>query len=148
MCHPGFVENYCYLVARKSNQPFAELHVSACSTSWHRKRLRRYVWREHQRVFLRIYTPDTLTRSCTAVAVDSRSRSPADFFWGSHIIRPSRPRPPLDQNQAPTSFKTPPSPHRLLDLQDSLDKLMHFLPQLSYFVPLKNGISSFRAQID
>ena len=33
-----------------------------------------------------------------------------------------------------------PSPHRLLDLQDTLhDKLMHFLPQLSDFVPLKNG---------
>ena len=35
---------------------------------------------------------------------------------------------------------------RLFDLQDSLDKLMHFLPQLSDFVPLKNGFYSFRAQ--
>ena len=39
----------------------------------------------------------------------------------------------------------PPSPHRLFDLQDSLDKLMHFLPQLSDFVPLKNGFYSYRA---
>ena len=36
---------------------------------------------------------------------------------------------PFDHNQAPTSSKTPPSPHRLFDLQDSLDKQMHFLPQ-------------------
>ena len=42
---------------------------------------------------------------------------------------------------------TPPSPHRLYDLQDTLDKLMHFLPQLSDFVPLKNGFCSSRAQI-
>ena len=42
----------------------------------------------------------------------------------------------------------PPSPHRSYDLQDILDKLMHFLPQLSNFVPLKNGFYSFRAQID
>ena len=34
------------------------------------------------------------------------------------------------------------------DLQDTLDKLMHFLPQLSDFVPLKNGLYSFRAQTD
>ena len=31
-------------------------------------------------------------------------------------------------------------------LQDSLDKLMYFLPQLSDFVPLRNGFLSFRAQ--
>ena len=29
-------------------------------------------------------------------------------------------------------------PSRLCDLQDTLDKLMHFLPQLSDFVPLQN----------
>ena len=52
------------------------------------------------------------------------------------------------RNQAPTSFKTPPSPHRLFDLQDSHDKLMHFLPQLSDFVPLRNGLYSLRAQTD
>ena len=34
----------------------------------------------------------------------------------------------------------------IFDLQDSLDKLMHFLPQLSDFVPLRNGYYSFRAQ--
>ena len=33
-----------------------------------------------------------------------------------------------------------------IDLQDSLGKLMHFLPQLSDFVPLKNGFYSFHAQ--
>ena len=33
-------------------------------------------------------------------------------------------------------------------LQDLLDKLTHFLPQLSDFVPLKNGVFSFGAQID
>ena len=46
------------------------------------------------------------------------------------IILPPLPpsRLPFDQNQALTSFKTPPSPHRIFDFQDSLDKLMHFLP--------------------
>ena len=46
------------------------------------------------------------------------------------------------------ALKTPPSPHGLFDLQDSLDKLKHFLPQLSDFVPLKNGFYGFRAQTD
>ena len=41
-----------------------------------------------------------------------------------------------------------PSPHRLYDLQNILDKLMHFLPQLSDSVPLENELNSFRAQID
>ena len=63
--------------------------------------------------------------------------------------RPPLPPPlPFDQNQAPTSLKTPPSRHRLFDLQDSLDKRMHFLPQLSDFAPLRNGFYSFRAQTD
>ena len=31
---------------------------------------------------------------------------------------------------------------------DSLDTLMHSLPQLSDFVPLRNGFYSFRAQTD
>ena len=39
----------------------------------------------------------------------------------------------------PTSLKTPPSPHRMFDLQDSLDKRMHFLPQLSDFAPSETG---------
>ena len=30
-----------------------------------------------------------------------------------------------------------PSPHRLYDLQDALDQLMRFLPQLSDLVPVK-----------
>ena len=51
----------------------------------------------------------------------------------------------LDQNQAPTSLKTLPSPHRLFD---SLDKLMHVLSQLSDFIRLKNEFYSFRAQTD
>ena len=64
------------------------------------------------------------------------------------IILPPLPpsRLPFDQNQALTSFKTPPSPHRIFDFQDSLDKLMHSLPQLSDFVPFRNGLYSFRAQ--
>ena len=53
------------------------------------------------------------------------------------------PRPPVF-----FLFLTPPSPHRLYDLQDTLDKLMHFLPQLSDFVSLKNGFYSFRVQTD
>ena len=44
--------------------------------------------------------------------------------------------------------RTPPSSHRLFDLPNLLGKLMHFLPQLSDFVTLKNGFYSFRAQTD
>ena len=54
------------------------------------------------------------------------------FIAFTHKL-PARPPPPpafpppptplaLDQNQAPTSFKTPLPPHQLFDLQDSLDK--------------------------
>ena len=35
-----------------------------------------------------------------------------------------------------------------VDLKDTLDKLMHFLPQPSDFVPLKNAFYSFRSPID
>ena len=53
------------------------------------------------------------------------------------------------QTHAPTPFQAPPSPHRLFDLQDSLDKLIHFVPQLSDFVPLRNVFFfSFREQTD
>ena len=64
-------------------------------------------------------------------------------------ITPSPPPPltPLVQTHSTTSLKTPPSPHRLYDLQDTLDKQMHFLPQLSDFVP-HNGFYCFRAQAD
>ena len=55
---------------------------------------------------------------------------------------------PLVQTLAPTRFRSPPSPHRLHDLLDILDKRVYFLPQLSDFVPLKNGFYSFRAQTD
>ena len=74
------------------------------------------------------------------------------FTVSTHFLRcPAHPPPPpralpYVQTHAPTSLKTPPSPHRLYDLQDTLDKLMLFLPQLSEFVPLKNGFYSFRAQ--
>ena len=47
-----------------------------------------------------------------------------------------------------TPLESPLSPHRLYDLQDTLDKVRHFLPQLSDFVPLENGFCSFRVQID
>ena len=50
-----------------------------------------------------------------------------------------RPALPLDQTQAPTFLNTPPSSHGFFDLHDSLEKLLHFLPQLSDVVPLKNG---------
>ena len=64
-------------------------------------------------------------------------------------VRCPLPRPaPCCWNPGPHVLKTPPSPHRLSDLQDKLDKRMHFLPQLSDFVPLKNGFYSFRAQAD
>ena len=65
--------------------------------------------------------------------------------------RPPSPPPnplPLVQTKASTPLKAPPSPHRFFDLQDAIDKLMHFLPQLPYFFPLKNGFYSFRAQTD
>ena len=66
----------------------------------------------------------------------------------SFPARSPPPPPPLRlvQTHAPTPFKVPPSPHRLCDLQGTIDKLMHFLPQLSDFVPLKKGLYSFRAQ--
>ena len=66
------------------------------------------------------------------------------FIVSAHIL--SYPPLPLVQTQTPAPLKTPPSPHRLFDLQYSLDKLMHFLPQRPDFVPLRNGFYSFRAQ--
>ena len=72
------------------------------------------------------------------------------FIVSTHRL--SCPPPPralrLVQTQAPTPLKTPPSPHRYYDLQDTLDKLMHFLTKLSDVVPLKKGFYSFRAQTD
>ena len=59
---------------------------------------------------------------------------------------PCFPSPILIKNQASTSLKTPPSPHQLFEVQDSLDELMHFLPKLSVLFPLKNGFYSYRAQ--
>ena len=41
-----------------------------------------------------------------------------------------------------------PSPHRLYDLQGTLDKLMHVLPELSDSVSLENGFYHFRVQTD
>ena len=49
-------------------------------------------------------------------------------------------RPDFDQNQTPTSLEPPPSSHWIFDSHNSLDKLMHFLPQLSDFVSLTNRI--------
>ena len=78
----------------------------------------------------------------TAAYLDGPGRQDSHKLDNDDALTPL----PFDQNQPPTSFKTPPSPHWLFDLQDSLDKLMHFVPQLSDFVPLKNGFYSFRAQ--
>ena len=65
------------------------------------------------------------------------------------VRSPLPPSPlPFVQTQAPKPFQTPSSPCRLCDLQDTLDKLTHFLPQLSDFVTLQNGFYSFRAQTD
>ena len=62
------------------------------------------------------------------------------FIVSAHILSCPPPPPlPLVQTQATTPLKTPPSPHRLYDLQDTLDELMHFLPQLSDFAHLKTG---------
>ena len=65
------------------------------------------------------------------------------FIVSTHRLScPARPPPPalsFVQTHAPTTFKTLSSPRRLHDLQDTLDKLMHFLPQLSDFVPPQNG---------
>ena len=69
-----------------------------------------------------------------------RLRCPARF------LPPLPPPLPLVQTQAPRLLETPPSHHQLCDLQDTLDKLMHFFPQLSDFIPLKKGFYSFRAQ--
>ena len=52
------------------------------------------------------------------------------------------------RSYTPRLKKSPPPSHRPYELQDILDKLMHFLPQLLNFVPLKNGFYSFRAQTD
>ena len=61
--------------------------------------------------------------------------TPVETLW-------PQPLPP------PTPSNTPPSPQWLYDLQHTLDNMMHFLPQLPDFVPLKNGFYSFRAQTD
>ena len=49
------------------------------------------------------------------------------------------PPPPLGQTQAPMSLKTPPSPHRLFDLQGSLDKRMHFFHSRQILSPSETG---------
>ena len=105
-------------------------------------------------VVLCLSDPDTLTRVSAGgiVELPRPSRPPPMINWcirskavrfiigfivSTHRLscpaRPAAPPPPfpLDQTQAPTSLKTSPSPHRLFDLQDSLDKLMHFPPQLA-----------------
>ena len=56
---------------------------------------------------------------------------------------PPPPPAPSCLNLGPHAPKNSALAHRLYDLQDTLDKLMHFLPQLSDFVPLKNGLYSF-----
>ena len=66
-------------------------------------------------------------RACAELGIDT-SRQPEVHNQSRYIylpppvpVPPLPPPPsplPLDQNQAPTSFKTPPSPHRLFDLQE------------------------------
>ena len=55
------------------------------------------------------------------------------------VYAPPEKRISRKKNESAIIYITPSSPHRLYDLQDILDKLMHVLPQLTDFVPLKNG---------
>ena len=65
---------------------------------------------------------------------------------------PARPPPPptplaFDQNQAPTSFKAPPPPHRLFDLQDLLDKKYISIHSCQILSPSETGffiVSAYR----
>ena len=66
------------------------------------------------------------------------------YSFQAHIELP--PPLPLVQTPVPTPLKSPPSSHWLYDLQDALDKLINIFPQLSDFVPLKNGFYSFHEQ--
>ena len=62
------------------------------------------------------------------------------FIVSTHILScPAPSCPPLVQTHAPTPLKTPPSSHRLYDLQDTLDKLMRFLPHCQTLFPSKTG---------
>ena len=56
----------------------------------------------------------------------------AVYRGSANRLTPPLPAPlSLVQTQAPTSMKSPPFPHGLYDSQDTLDKLMHFVPQLA-----------------
>ena len=63
------------------------------------------------------------------------------YSFHAKIARPSPPPTPLafDQNQAPTSFKTSPSPHRSFELQDSLDKRYISLHSCQNLSPSETG---------
>ena len=92
---------------------------------------------------LRLMVPRRVPRAISPIATLRRA-----YILSISTARP-HPSLPLDQNQAASSLKPPPHPHRLFDLQDYLDNLKRFLVHLSDFVPLKNGVFySFRAQTD
>ena len=59
----------------------------------------------------------------------------------NRILRPRR-------KKTPDRIAPPKMIYYIFDLPYSVDKLMHFLPQLSDFVPLRNGFYSFRAHVD
>ena len=100
-------------------------------------------------------TTHLISKSARVINTSTRWKPPRYLSRAIHTAehcnpppRPPSPSPPplpFHQNQAPTSFKTQPSPHRLFDSLDSLDKPKHFLLQLSDFVPFRNVFYSFRA---
>ena len=136
---------------------------------------RRHMWRcgvIYIYIYIYIYFPPLPL----AQTVHQTSKSPHYFSRSTHAAAPIHAPPPNPKlfktlffqpphPRQPTPSNTSPSPHWLYDLQDIhdilpspsrllydlrdiLDEQMHFLPQLSDFVPLKDGFYSFRAQTD
>ena len=103
--------------------------------------------------------PPSMINWCIFFFLQNRQIYPVGRIFSLHarIARPSPPFPhplqhPLafDQNQSPTSFKTPPPSHRLFDLQDTLYLINGYvsLHSCQILSPLRNGFYSFRAQTD
>ena len=104
------------------------------------------------------HTPFVAPASCTLSPGlhNNRQIYPLERIYSLHAQIAPPPPPPrplkarslLIKTRPPRSSKPAPPPHWLFDLQDSLDKRIHFPPQLSDFVLLRNGFYSFRAQTD
>ena len=81
--------------------------------------------------------------NCVSCDIRDQNQAPASFFFFSFLRQMMGKKQSfisphfhvfsqascVDENSAL-------HPHRIFNLQDALDKLMHFLPQLSDFVPL------------